>query len=148
MKSSPETHEQIRKLLAFKRYEQPPPGYFSSFSAKVIARIEAESFARKKPWWQQWFAEMAEQPLLASTYGMLFAGLVVVAIGLAQSSENADLTIPNVLPYYGLTEAAVPREFPFRLMNDSNVVPSNSLSPAPLPFGVPMIPVDRVSHQR
>jgi hypothetical protein len=149
MNSSPENHENLRKLLALKRHEHPPPGFFPAFSAKVIARIEAESVVRRRPWWQQWFAEMAEQPLLASTYGMLFAGLVVVAIGLAQSppAENAELVIPGTLPYYNFTEAAIPRELPFRLMIDSNVVSSSSLSPAPLPFGIPMIPVERAAFQ-
>jgi hypothetical protein len=147
MNLSPENHENLRKLLALKRHEHPPPGFFQAFSAKVIARIEAESVVRSKPWWQQWFAEMAEQPLLASTYGMLFAGLIVVAIGLAQSppAENAELVIPNALPYYGFTETAISRELPFRLMIDSNAVSSSSLSPVPLPFGVPMIPVERAA---
>jgi hypothetical protein len=90
----PDTTELMRKLLAIKRYEQPPPGFFRGFPDKVVARIQAASMAGESPWWRQWLIEWTGRPLLTSAYGLLFAGLVVVAVGLAQTPVSNDLHSP------------------------------------------------------
>ena len=42
--------EALRRLLAFKRHEIPPPGYFEDFSSRVIGRIRAGEAVRELPW--------------------------------------------------------------------------------------------------
>jgi hypothetical protein len=42
--------EALRRLLALKRHEIPPPGYFEDFSGFVIGRIRASEAARELPW--------------------------------------------------------------------------------------------------
>jgi hypothetical protein len=154
MNSSPENQDLIRKLLAIKRYEQPPPGYFESFSHKVIARIEAPSTSAALPWWRQWFAGLAEQPLLASTYGMLFAGLLVVAVGLAQSSteEDPDLSLAVGLSplgsySYSLMDDAAPSEIPLRPVSENSTLPSSMRSVASPFLFLPVGSVEPVGYQ-
>lgn len=65
-------------MLALKRAEQPPPGYFNSFAGKVIARIEAEGLAAPKPWWARLFAPAAWTPGLAGANTAIVAGLAML----------------------------------------------------------------------
>lgn len=65
-------------MLALKRAEQPPPGYFNTFAGKVIARIEAEGLAAPKPWWARWFAPAAWNPGMAGANTAIVAGLAML----------------------------------------------------------------------
>jgi hypothetical protein len=94
MNSSPEDFEQLRRLLALKRHEQPPPGYFDHFSDKVIARIEAEGLVIRPSWWQRLFPELDARPVLACAYGLVIVGLLVVGLGASQTLEPTEVASP------------------------------------------------------
>jgi hypothetical protein len=64
MSSSQDDFGRLRKLLASKRYEQPPPGYFNYFSDRVIARIEVEQSHRSSSWWNWLLEKMEAKPIL------------------------------------------------------------------------------------
>lgn len=94
MSPSPEPPESqaLRTLLTLKRYEQPPPGYFHGFSARVIARIEAEAAAQPQGWWEAFLLRFDAKPVLAAAYSVALGGLLVVGMGLSQvlGREQAD----------------------------------------------------------
>jgi len=96
-----ENFEQLRRLLAVKRYEQPPPGYFHSFSREVIVRIKAGELGESgtKWWafdgsWLHWlWAACERRPVLAGGVGLAFCGFFFAASLISGSGDvpNPDL---------------------------------------------------------
>jgi hypothetical protein len=52
MNTNPQEFEKLRKLLALKRHELPPPGYFNGFSGNVIDRLQTERKTHSGIWQQ------------------------------------------------------------------------------------------------
>ena len=90
--------DQVRRLLALKRHEQPPPGYFHRFSGQVIARIRAGERADDTGAFGRWFGDtswlarlwgrLESQPILAAAVGA--ASCVFLLAGVVLSTENSD----------------------------------------------------------
>ncbi len=49
----PEDFEALLRLLALKRHERPPPGFFNDFSDRVMSRIAQEEEMRARSWWDR-----------------------------------------------------------------------------------------------
>lgn len=86
--NSPEDFDSLRKLLACKRHEQPPPGYFHYFSDKVIARIEAAELAEHSSWWKWLVNRFDARPVLACGYGFVISGLLLMGFRISQIFET------------------------------------------------------------
>lgn len=80
MSEPSEDFSELRRVLAWKRHETPPPGYFNHFSAKIIARIEAEQFAAPVPWWQHLLAPLNWQRGLLGANILICAGAGIVGV--------------------------------------------------------------------
>lgn len=81
----------LKKLLALKRHENPPPGYFESFSGKVTAHLRAAEEARPDSSYWQWLARGLEwRTALVGLYAVSFIGLVTWGIyfGMKTGKEN------------------------------------------------------------
>jgi len=96
MNPAPEEFDRLRKLLALKRHEQPPPGHFNHFSDKIIARIEAEGLCARNLWWQRLFKEWDAKPVLACAYGLVIMGLLAIGVGVSQSLDTEEAAAPNL----------------------------------------------------
>jgi hypothetical protein len=105
MSQDTENFEQLRRLLALKRHEQPPPGYFNNFSRQVILRIQAgerggeESFLERlfgeAPWLQRLWAMLEPRPVLVGACGLAVCGLMVTGL---LTSEKADVSAMSMIP--------------------------------------------------
>ncbi len=112
----------LRRLLALKRHEVPPPGYFHSFSSQVISRIEAGELGEPEsligrwledvPWLKRLRNIMEAQPAFAGAFGaaacaLLISGIVYTETGGQPSlgvitpaalADESTLSIPNSAP--------------------------------------------------
>jgi hypothetical protein len=103
MSSEQQDFEGLRRLLAVKRHEQPPPGYFQDFSRQVIARIRAEEaeadvslwsrVARRMPWLGGFWSGFEAKPILAGAFGVGVCGLLVFGL---VSSERIDASLDSL----------------------------------------------------
>jgi hypothetical protein len=100
-----EDFHDLRRLLALKRHEQPPPGYFDRFSSEVIERIVAKQrlserslaerlFGPNAMWLRRLTARFQASPLLAGTFGATACALLVC--GIVYSESSGPLLTTNV----------------------------------------------------
>jgi hypothetical protein len=105
MTEHPQDFEQLRRLLVVKRYEQPPPGYFHSFSREVIVRIRAGEMGETEvKWWAfegswlKWLWDACERrPAFAGGVGVAFCGFFAAAtfISMNDVAEPVVQTVPG-----------------------------------------------------
>ncbi len=97
MSQDTESFEQLRRLLALKRHEQPPPGYFNDFSRQVIVRIKAgergepanvlERLFLEAPWLQRLLNAFETRPILAGACGVAVCGLMIAGVLYSDSAD-------------------------------------------------------------
>lgn len=104
MSDSEQNFEALKKLLKLKQHEVPPPGYFDSFSSKVIARLEAGEAVRNAPFYEQiqahapWLARfIAIFESRGSLIGMSAAGLCLFVMAGVVINDKTDRTEANGL---------------------------------------------------
>jgi hypothetical protein len=116
MSAEPENFEALRRLLAIKRHEQPPPGYFNDFSRQVIVRIQAgeaqsisifQRMLQPMSWVQNLWGSFEAKPIVAGAFGVGVCGLLVVGLisseridadpnGLASTPQTPTINLANV----------------------------------------------------
>ncbi|MCX6895234.1 MAG: hypothetical protein NTZ16_07000 [Verrucomicrobia bacterium] len=96
MSAEQENFEALRKLLALKKHEQPPPGYFDQFASEVRSRLAAgehrqtnlwRELGDEASWLQRLWAAFADKPALAGAFGMAVCALMLSGIYLSQKPE-------------------------------------------------------------
>ena len=101
MKPDPENFDALLKLVALKRHEQPPPGYFERLSRGVMARLAAEEAGKQSHWegvsnmasWLRLVCSAFEaKPILAGAFGVVVCGLMLSGIIYSQRLEQATAT--------------------------------------------------------
>jgi len=88
MNRDEENFQQLRRLLALKRYEQPPPRYFNDFSARVATRIRlgdpgetySEHWFWEVPWLMRLWATFETNPVLAGAFGAAVCALLISGV--------------------------------------------------------------------
>ncbi len=89
MNPQADNFEQLRKLLALKKYEQPPPGYFDQLSARILNRIESAEMGRNTLWERLGFA-FGSKPAFVCALGVVVCGLFCIGILSALQATTAN----------------------------------------------------------
>ena len=101
MKPEPEHDTEVQRILALKRHEQPPTGFFQGFSDKIIDRIQTAGPAPKLTWRQRLSAEFYGVPIYVCFVGVAVFALLVA--GLLASlrlppPKASDETVHSLVP--------------------------------------------------
>jgi hypothetical protein len=128
-----ENFESLRRLLALKRHEVPPPGYFHNFSGQVISRIELGEDQRQSsslPWFLGFVQFFEAKPAFAGAFASALCLLLVFGIVnaerpeitasqpiLQQTAENTSTMAPATL-----TQSSQPSSQPMLALNSTNPV--------------------------
>jgi hypothetical protein len=142
--------EPLRRLLALKRHEIPPPGYFNSFSGQVVSRIRSDAAKKstgvfkdlslEESWLFKLLQAFSAKPAFASSFASALCLLLVFGIVFA---ERPDYSAPQPLLAQA-TETSVPladasqATLPSDQTMFASDISSNSLSslqPVASPFG-------------
>lgn len=114
MNESENNFESLRRLLALKRHEIPPPGYFNDFSNQVRVRIGAagarepfdllDRLSVQAPWLAQWLGVFEMKPVYVGSFACSLCLLLLFGIVYA---ERPDAT-PKTPLLAAVTQSAGP----------------------------------------
>jgi hypothetical protein len=96
METEHDQFQKLQKLLALKRYEQPPPRYFQDFSSKVLARIQAGEAVQQVTWRQRLGLDFDFRPAMMGAVGVVVCGLLLVGVissASVKETTNAGFTM-------------------------------------------------------
>jgi hypothetical protein len=112
MNENENSFESLRRLLAFKNRETPPPGYFDSFSSNVLGRIRAgessapEGFSAGASWLVKVLQAFEFKPAFAGTFALGLCMVLVFGIVYAERpdavsqsllTQSAQITAPTAM---------------------------------------------------
>ena len=150
MNENESNFEPLRRLLALKQHEMPPPGYFDGFSRRVIARIragEAETQAGllkhlsgQIPWLLKLLQALETKPAFAGVYAFALCLLLVAGVIFTERSESTsqaswEPTPQAISSFTSATPAALPQPVNQMLMAGNSTNPVFNFQSASSPFG-------------
>jgi hypothetical protein len=93
MNSDQENFEALRKLMALKRHEQPPPGYFDRLADKIACRIEREG--GEPTFWERFLAGFTFRPAFAYSFALAaFGALTFSVLSTVKTQPQASAQTP------------------------------------------------------
>ena len=149
MNENENNFESLRRLLALKNYEIPPPGYFDNFSREVTARIRAEEASRtanvssQLSWLSRLLSAFEAKPAFAGGFASMLCLLLLFGIIYAEQPDAAPQ--PLLQPAQAASSLAVasaaafnpPSAMPTGIPSASSTNPIFNIQSAPNLFGYP-----------
>ncbi|HXB59329.1 MAG TPA: hypothetical protein VNU95_07180 [Candidatus Acidoferrales bacterium] len=101
MSDNEQDFEALRRLLALKRHEVPPPGFFGDFSSYVVARIRAREAAARMPWFLKLLQAFESRP--AYPVGLASSLCMLLLFGIVTVEQN-----PSISPAFAADSSGFP----------------------------------------
>jgi hypothetical protein len=106
MNENEQNFESLRRLLALKRYETPPPRYFNNFSRQVLARIRAGEVETSVglaerlgiSWLLKWLQAFEATPAYAGSFATVLCLLLLFGAVMAQRPEGGSQAFLQPVP--------------------------------------------------
>lgn len=97
MDPSPDEFQDLRRLLALKRHEQPPPGYFNYLPDQIGTKIQRGDLSEHSTWWEWMVERFDARPVLASAYACVISGLMLLGVKVSRDLQ-AQTAAENLFP--------------------------------------------------
>lgn len=97
MNSPEDDFKDVRRLLALKKHEEPPPGYFTWLPEKIAVKIDRHSDLSEHSTWWEWMVEKFDaRPFLAGLYACGISSLMLLGFKISQELQN-DPSLENAV---------------------------------------------------
>jgi hypothetical protein len=130
MNQDSQNFDSLRQLLALKRHEVPPPGYYDRLSRDVMARIKAgdtgNELGADRSWFRRFLNVFDVKPVFAGAFGTAVCAFLIS--GVITSERTPAFAAGTSLPVDPtLTDASGATTADASFMASSNSVPTSSL---------------------
>jgi hypothetical protein len=99
MNPDSENFDSLRQLLALKRHEVPPPGYFDRFSRDVMARIKAGenggTIGVDSSWFQRLLSLFDVKPIFAGAFGTAVCAFLISGVISSERTPGVGSVVPG-----------------------------------------------------
>lgn len=83
--------QRLLRLLALKRHEVPPPGFFDRLPARVLVNIRAGTEMPDRPWWERVLDLVRHEPMVAGSYAALGVGAALFGVSVFQMALDPEV---------------------------------------------------------
>ena len=81
-----DAEKRLLRLLALKRHELPPPGFFDQLPSRILVSLRAGSEISELSWWDRVWQTVVQQPMVGLSYATLGIGAVLFGISVLETA--------------------------------------------------------------
>ncbi|MEI2685562.1 MAG: sigma factor-like helix-turn-helix DNA-binding protein [Cypionkella sp.] len=81
-----DAEQRLLRLLALKRHEVPPPGFFDQLPVRILVNLRAGSEIEDIPWWTRAWRMVIQEPMIGLSYAALGVGAVLFGVSVLETA--------------------------------------------------------------
>lgn len=98
-----ESQQNLLRILALKRHEGPPRGFFDRLPNRVLVNIRAGSEVQDTPWWSRLWESVLGEPMVVTSYAAFVMGAVLFGVSVYHTAvapewHPAEMAFREALP--------------------------------------------------